>query len=168
MEQFGIAYKRAGKYIEAGAAYEVALEFMAGQQAPTVIHNLVKLCMTMLREGHTDNPDKINARIESLLGHLFQPITSLPEFRGRDCNYGIDFVPGYPSRMIMCGIHNPSDVSPLSTTYSRLFVFDSENVVEVHPEAGTRLQMSAVAIESMKQPRGKAIRESSLSFSGEL
>jgi hypothetical protein len=162
------AYKRAGKYIEAGAAYEVALEFMAGQQAPTVIHNLVKLCMTMLREGHTDNPDKINARIESLLGHLFQPITSLPEFRGRDCNYGIDFVPGYPSRMIMCGIHNPSDVSPLSTTYSRLFVFDSENVVEVHPEAGTRLQMSAVAIESMKQPRGKAIRESSLSFSGEL
>ena len=163
------AYKRAGKYIEAGAAYEVALEFMAGQQAPTVIANLVKLCMTMLQEGHTDNPDKMNARIGSLLSHLFHPITSLPEFHGRDCNCGIDFVPGYPSRMIMCGIHtNPLDVPPLSTTYSRLFVFDGEKVVEVHPEAGTRLQMSAVAIESLKQPRGKAIRESALAFSGEL
>ena len=38
------AYKRAGRYVEAGAAYETALEFIAGQEAPNIINNLVKLC----------------------------------------------------------------------------------------------------------------------------
>ena len=162
------AYKRAGKYVEAGAAYEVALEFMAGQQAPMVIQNLVKLCMTMLREGTAADPEKVNERIGSLLAHMFQPITSLPEFRGLDCNYGVDFVPGYTSRMMVCGITNSVDAQPARTTYARLFVLDGDAVVEVHPESGTRLQMSAIAIEAMRQPRGKAIRESALAFSGEL
>jgi hypothetical protein len=47
-------------------------------------------------------------------------------------------------------------------------VFDGDTVVEVHPESGTRLQMSATAIEAMRQTRGKAIRESELAFSSEL
>lgn len=163
------AYKRSGKYVEAGAAYETALDFLGGERAPCVINNLIKLCMTMLRENACE-PRKMNERIGGLLSFMFEPITSLPEFRGLDCNVGIDFAPGYPARVPLCGIVNSVDAQPARTSFSRLFVLDEDTstIVEVKPEDGKRLEMSAFALAALRQPRGKALRESELSFSGSL
>ena len=164
----GFAYKRSNKYVEAGAAYELSLEFSPVEQSGQLINNMVKLCMTMMREQVGD-AERLNARMTHLLHVLFEPVTSLPELRGLDCTLGVDFVPGYPQRMLTCGVTSSIDGVPARTTFHRVWCFDpSLGVVEIKPETGERLPMSATAQAALRAHPGKAVRESQLSFNSEL
>ena len=161
-----LAYAAKGEceYAIAGAAYETALEFIPSDKSYAVICNFVKLSMIMLTEK-VDDEDIINARVRRLLQFLFQPITSLPEFRGLDSVCGIDYVAGYPERMIHCGIANSVSAVPERTIFTRQFVCEPNvGIVEVHHETGQRLVMSAAAREAMRRPRRggsrAALRES--------
>lgn len=158
------AYKRAGKCTEAGAAYEVALDFMPAEHAPSLIDNMMKLCMAQLRESTAD-PDRVNARMGHLMKQLFEPITSLPEMHGLAFNYGIDFVPGYSGRMVMLGVSPPEQ----QQQYSRMFVLDDGAIKEVHPNTGEGLPMSPLAMAALRSKReGVPMRESELAFGNDL
>jgi len=155
------AYKRANRLAEAGQAYEYALVLALPEDRPLTISNLVKLCAAAQRSGQGD-PEAINRRMSQLMQQLFEPMTSLPELRGLDCTYGIDFVPGYEQRMLLVGIVHSVDAQPARSKYARLWVFaggDSGRgrIVEVSPATGEELKMSAEALEALRNP-GRAVR----------
>ena len=151
-----LAYKRAGAYDQAGAAYETALEQHPGK--PAAIANYIKLCLQMAGEGHGD-PQALREKASGLLSELFSPVTSLPENRGLDCNLGIDFVPGHPQRMLTAGVVNSVDAQPARTTYARQWIYDPQQEVlqEINPSDGQPLTMSAEAREAISRGAGTII-----------
>ena len=146
-----LAYKRAGRYEEAGAAYETGLELAPGKAS--VLANYTKLCLVSAREQRGD-PQALQQRAGELLQELFRPVTSLPEHRGLDSAIGIDFVPGREQRMLHCGIVNSVDAQPARTKYARQFIYDPEleALVEIDPDSG--VPISAEAQEAVRGLRG--------------
>ena len=154
------AYKRAGKLLEADDAAALAHEF-APDNKPALA-NWIKLVLTMRRDGVGDDMDELQDRIGRMMGKLFAPVSSLPEFRGLDCCFGYDHVPGYTERQLMMGISNSVDSQPARSQWARQWIFDqsSHQLVEVQQGAGDSKPMSETAKAAMQSgPLGVMHRE---------
>ena len=108
-----LALKRADALVEANGAFMTAHKY-APDGSPIQLNTLgnwIKLCTAMRSAGVADE-SALESKVSSLMGELFKRVTTRPELRGLDCVYGIDFVPGYSQRQLMCGIANSVDAQP--------------------------------------------------------
>ena len=145
-----LAYKRSRCYTEAGQAYETSLAYALPPQQMRTLSNMIRLCTEMAGTGEATR-EETEVRMRHLMGRLFESATSLPELKGLDCTYGVDFVPGYASRVLYCGIVNSINGQPARTSFARLWIYDPAagyeyaTLVEVQPETGQSIPMSETA-----------------------
>ena len=109
-----LALKRSDALVEANGAFVTAHEY-APSGSPiqlNILANWIKLCSAMRSAGLAADESALESKVSSLMGQLFQRVTSRPELRGLDAVYAVDFVPGYSQRQLMCGIANSVDAQP--------------------------------------------------------
>jgi hypothetical protein len=116
-----LAYKRACMYPGAETAFELACRFAPpdSRELRSTLQNRIKNLMTMRREGVGEAAEH-QVRTGECMGWMFKPITNLTELRGKDCCYGMDFVPGYSNRQLHVGITG----GPGSQHYERQWIYD--------------------------------------------
>lgn len=145
-----LALKRSDALVEANGAFVTAHNY-APSGSPiqlNILGNWIKLCAAMKTAGLAADESALESKVSSLMGQLFERVTSRPELRGVDCVLAADFVPGYRQRQLMCGIPNTVDAQPdARNKWARLFIFDQDlgKLIEVNPRTGADLSKSGAA-----------------------